>query len=327
MMHHKERMIAALKCRQPEGAVPIWELEFQAWDNVSGKHLVLGTEFAALSQKEQELAIHNNAELMISVAKDMNYSALTEINRYWEIAPGKPSYYWLPAEARLEQNKLLQKYCDREGIMLVAICSANITMPGSSDSYEEFCYKIFDEPEEIDEMARVKFEAGMEITRQYADRGYSCIMSPSDIADSRGCFFSPPQMERWFYPYLREWAQEVRRLGMYSILHTDGNLDSELEKLASSGIHAIQAVDPLAGMDIKKVKEKVGGRLCLCGNVKNSLLVMGPKEEVFENTRQILEDCKEGGGLIIGGSNAVEPSTPAENYREMIRAWEVYGRY
>lgn len=326
-INHINNMKAALECRQPETAVPIWELELQAWDNLSGKHLILANEFTKLSQKEQEAAINSNAELMMSMAKELNFSALTEINGYWEIAPGKPSYYWLPDEARLKQNKLLKKYCEEEGLMLMGVCSANIGMPSTSENYEEFCYKLFDEPEEIDEMAEAAFSRGIELTRQYADRGYDCLFSPTDIADNKGPFFSPKQMERWFYPFLRKWTEEVKRQGMYSILHTDGNIDVLLEDLAGSGLNGLQAIDPLAGMDIKKVKEQVKNRLCLCGNVKTSLLVMGPKEEIYENTCQILKDCKAGGGLVLGASNAVEPQVSAENYREVIRAWKDFGMY
>ena len=326
-INHKENMKAALECRQPETAVPIWEVEFQAWDNLSGKHLILGTEFAGLSTKEQEAAINNNAELMISTAKELYFSAITEINAYWEIAPGKPSYYWLPDEARLKQNELLQKYCEEEKLMLIGICSANISMPLNSAKYEEFCYRLFDEPEEIDKEAEELFRKGMKITMQYACQGYDCIFSPTDIADNRGPFFNPTQMDRWFYPYLRKWTEEVRKHGMYCILHSDGNLMPLLDNLANSGLHGIQAIDQLAGMNIKEVKEKVAGKLCVCGNVATSLMVEGPKESVYESTREILLGCKAGGGLVLGNSNAVEPVTPAEYYLELVRAWKNYGMY
>ena len=141
-INHINNMKAALECRQPETAVPIWELELQAWDNLSGKHLILAKEFEKLSQKEQEVAINSNAELMVSIAKELNFSALTEINDYWEIAPGKPSYYWLPNEARLKQNKLLKKYCEEEGLMLIGICSANIGMPSTSEKVEINNYRL-----------------------------------------------------------------------------------------------------------------------------------------------------------------------------------------
>jgi hypothetical protein len=327
IINHKENLKAALECRQPTTAVPIWEIEFQAWDNVSGKHLILGTEFTKHSPKEQEAVINNNAEIMISVSKQLNFSALTMINSYWEVAPGKPSYYWLPEEWKKKQNALLQRYCAETGIATVGVYGALVTMPSNGDDYMEFCYKLYDEPEEIDAWAKDTYEKGLEKAKWCRDMGYDIILSPSDIADNKGPFYNPHQMERWFYPYLYKWAEKIKNMGMYSILHTDGNINPLLEKLADSPLHALQAIDPVAGMDIKKSKEQVSGRLCLCGNVETGLLVVGPKESVYENTKQILLDCKDGGGLVLGASNASVPETPADNYLEIVRAWKEYGIY
>jgi len=80
-------------------------------------------------------------------------------------------------------------------------------------------------------------------------------------------------------------------------------------------------------MDLYAAKRQVAGRLCLCGNVNCGLLLTGSPEEVFEATRGLLESCKRGGGLVLGTSNAVQPEVPAENYRAMIQAWQVYGQY
>jgi uroporphyrinogen decarboxylase len=327
MINYKENMRAALECRQPETAVPIWELEFQAWDIVSGKHIILGTEFTKLSPMEQDIAIHSNAEIMIETSKDLHFAALTLINSYWEVAPGKPSYYWLPQESKNKQNILLQKYCEQAGIMTVGLGGSLITMPGSSDDYTEFCYRIIDEPEELDKLAKIYYENGLESAKFFRNLGCDIMLSPSDIADNRGPFFSPEQMERWFYPYLYKWADAVKTMGMYSILHTDGNVNSLLEKLADSPLNALQAIDPVAGMDIEKAKQIVAGKLCLCGNVETGLLFTGPTQRIYENTKNILESCKSGGGLVLGASNASVPETPRGNYKELIRAWEDFGKY
>ena len=67
--------------------------------------------------------------------------------------------------------------------------------------------------------------------------------------------------------------------------------------------------------------------LFLCGNIETGLLTTGPKEEIYENTRKILTECKNGGGLVLGTSNASMPETPAENYQQIIYAWEKFGKY
>ena len=53
-MNKKENLIAAFEHKQPESAVPIWELEFHPWDAMSGKHVILGKEFEDLSSKKKK---------------------------------------------------------------------------------------------------------------------------------------------------------------------------------------------------------------------------------------------------------------------------------
>jgi len=78
-------------------------------------------------------------------------------------------------------------------------------------------------------------------------------------------------------PYLRRWVAEVRDMGCFAILHTDGDVTPYMEDIANSGVHALQAIDPVAGMDIRKVKEQVGDRLC--GNVDCGLLLNGSPQK------------------------------------------------
>jgi uroporphyrinogen decarboxylase len=318
-------MRAALERRQPSGAVPIWELEFHAWDQVTGQHIVLGQEFCALSPKEQVRALQTNANILLSAAQALNHAALTVPGNYWEIAPGEPAYFWLPPEARWRQIEVLVEEKD-EDLMLVAGSGGVLSMPGASN-YVEFCYQLFDAPQEIDRQASQTLEHGLETAMRLRDLGIEAVFTASDIADNRGVFFNPAQMERFILPYLRRWAEAVKEMGLYTILHTDGDIRSCMEDLAESGIDALQAIDPVAGMELRAVKDVVGDRLCLCGNVDCGLLVMGAPQEVYAATRALLVDNKAGGGLVLGASNAVQPEVPIENYWAMIEAWREFGRY
>ena len=112
---------------------------------------------------------------------------------------------------------------------------------------------------------------------------------------------------------------------MKTILHSDGNLAPLLESLASTELDALQAIDPVAGMDIIETKKAAEGRLCLCGNVDLRLLTSGPEEAIRENVREICLGCKEGGGFVLGATNAVYDEIPLSNYRAMIDAGREYG--
>jgi uroporphyrinogen decarboxylase len=317
-------MRAALELRRPEGAVPIWELGFYCWDQASGRHVVLGREFEALTAREQRRALDENADIILSVSEQLHFAAVTVPGNYWEAAPGVPAYYWLPEDARWEQTRIIREQAP--GDLLTVGGSGGVICPPMK-GYAEFCYKLFDAPDEVEELARRTLAAGLESARRLRDAGVAVAVTSSDIADNHGPFFNPEQMQRFILPFMAEWAAGVRDMGLYAVLHSDGDMHPILDDVANAGLHAIQAVDPVAGMDIRRAKQQVGDRLCLCGNVDCGLLLTGPVERVGEATRDLLLSCKDGGGLVLGASNAVVPETPFENYMAMIRTWEDHGQY
>ncbi len=324
-MSTRNDMIAALQCRQPAGSVPIWELEFHAWDIASGRHVVMGREFETLSPGEQDRALHANAEIILSVVEQMHFAALTVPGSYWEIAPGVPAYYWLPPEARFRQAHILRDKAPAE-LMLAGISGGVMSMPAAQE-YVEFSYKLFDVPEQIDQRARTGLANGLENARRLRDCGVEVIVTASDVADNHGPFFNPEQMDRFILPYMHEWAEGIKTMDAYSILHSDGNLAPCLDSIAQTGLNALQAIDPTAGMDMRSAKDQVGDRLCLCGNVDCGLLLTGTPQTVHDATRELLLRCKDGGGLVLGASNAVQMEVPIKNYRAMIQAWSDHGRY
>jgi uroporphyrinogen decarboxylase len=282
------------------------------------RRIVLGHEFAGLTAAEQERALHTNAEIMVSVAADLGFAAVTAPGGYWETAPGHPAYFWLPDPARDEQIRVLKKLAG-DTFMIAAGSGGVMCMPGAND-YLEFSYRLFDAPEQVDEQARAALRHGIECAQRMREFGVGIFFTASDIADNHGVFFNPEQMERFVLPYLRKWAVEVHALGGYSVLHSDGNLTACLDLLADSGLNALQAIDPVAGMDIRAVKRQVAGRLCLCGNIDCGLLLTGTPAKVYDATKAVLASCAAGGGLVLGASNAVQEEVPLENYRAMIAA-------
>lgn len=312
------------KIPKPGSAVPIWEIEFHLWDKFSNRHLVVGREFEKLTPQEQDYALYSNAEIFVEVSEKLKFAAITVPGGYWEIAPGEPAYFWLPEEPRLEQIKVLRQMAP--DIMLVTGASGTLGIPEAGE-FVEFSEKLFTDPQEIDLLAQEKLSQGIGSAKRLIDCGIDAVYSASDLAYNRGPYYNPEQMERFVFPYLIEWVLEVKEMGAYAILHSDGNLMPCLERIASSGIDALQAIDPLAGMDMRTVKNLVGDKICLCGNIDCGLLVTGSPQKIFEATQHLLLTCKNGGGLVLGASNALQKQTPLENYLAMIDAWKEFGGY
>jgi len=324
-MKPRERMIAALEHREPDDYCPVWEIEFHLFDAVSCGRLVVSDEYSKLSPAEREKALRNNAEVMVSAAKKIGLSALSNLGPYWEIAPGKPAIMWLPREDSKKFLPILRQAAGDE-IFIMEWCPAMIFIP-EADNYLEFAYKLFDKPEEVDEMARRQYENGIEIAKRARDAGADGLCAACDIADNKGMYFNPQQLDRFFMPYLEKWSAEVKAMGLKTVLHSDGNLTSVLDKLAATELDGLQAIDPVAGMDIVEVKKRVGDKLCLCGNIDLGLLQRGPKMAIEQEVKRVCEGCKDGGGFVLGATNAVFAEIPIDNYRTMIEAGRKYGSY
>ena len=312
-------MAAALDGRMPKGAVPFWEIHFHCWSKFCDREFVSGKPFFELPESEREAVLQKNAEIMLEVAPKLGYSGVTIPDSPWDCP------YTLPQEARLRLARILRD--NSPDFLVVGGQGGVIQPPANSEQYVEFAYRLFDAPEEIDEIVKRSRENGIAALQTMQDAGVDVVYVAADFCDNHGPFFNPEQMERWILPSLSALAEYGRRIGMYVLLHCDGNMHPVLEDIAQTGLHGVQAIDPTANMDIARACEQVAGRMCLCGNVDCATLLMNTPEAVYENTKSILDACKDSGRLILGASNAVEDSVPKDNYCAQVQAWRDHGTY
>jgi uroporphyrinogen decarboxylase len=312
----KQDFLDALACR-PVATVPRWELEFHAFDAAAGRRLVLGHEYAGLTAGERDRALRENAEIILSVGEDLGFSAVTGPAFFWEQAPGDLAYYVLPGDAPFRQIAALR---EAAGDRIALVANVGGILGASYD--EEFCRQLKHEPDAIHALALKTLDAGLERARRFRDAGADVAMSASDIADNSGPFFRPHQMERFVFPFVEAWSAGVHALGLVALLHSDGDLTAHLARLAATSLDALQAIDPVAGMDLLRSKQIVGDRLCLCGNVDCGVLVAGTPDDVYAATRGLLAAWGTQRGLVLGASNAVQREVPIENYRALVQAWK-----
>lgn len=319
IFNNKKELFRNVLNQQPVDSVPLWELEFHLWDEYDEGHWVIGDEFKKLSSKEKDLALHENAELIARVTEKTGFSAVTLPANFWELSPGHPAYFWLPEEAIVKQAEIVQKLIGND-VMIVANTGGVIAIPASHE-YVAFSQKLFISPDEVEQLAETTLQRGIETIKKFAGVGVEAFFTASDIADNSGPYFSPDHFQRFILPCLQKWALFVRSIDGLAIMHTDGNINIYLDDLSQSGIHAIQAIDPVAGMDMKETLESVQNKITLCGNVDCGVLLTGSPEDVYALTKSELETCKGIGSFVLGASNAVQVEVPKGNYDAYLKAW------
>lgn len=148
-----------------------------------------------------------------------------------------------------------------------------------------------------------------------------------DLAYTEGFFVSPRVYRQHLFPWYERLAETCRQKGLFFIFHSDGRLWEILEDLITIGIHALHPIEPKA-MDIREVKARVRGRLCLIGNVDlGYTLTRGSPREVEEEVKGLIRDLAPGGGWCLGSSNSITEYVPLENYVALLESARRWGEY
>ena len=184
------------------------------------------------------------------------------------------------------------------------------------------------EPEFAGALMDMVLEVNVAIIRRAIQTGADVISLGDDYACNSGPMMSPDLFDKMILPRLEKAVRVIHEEGAMVIKHSDGNLYPLLESIVSTGIDALNPIEPLAGMDLATAKRLVGDRVALVGNVDcGHLLPYGTPDDVRQVVRQCILDAGRGGGYLISSSNSIHSSCRPENLVAMVEAAHEFGTY
>jgi uroporphyrinogen-III decarboxylase len=138
-------------------------------------------------------------------------------------------------------------------------------------------------------------------------------------------FMSLPQFEKFYWPQYKALIEGLVNAGIMPYVFYEGAWDQRLTYLAQ--LPKGKTVGWFQTSDIFKVKEIVGGTMCIAGGMRNSLLQAGTPEEVREFTIRLCREVGKGGGFIMTtGVGEMEGCKP-----DLVKVWvdttKEYGVY
>lgn len=98
---------------------------------------------------------------------------------------------------------------------------------------------------------------------------------------------------------------------MKFLKHSCGRTLEIFDYFIEAGCDACESIQPMAGMDIKLLKERYGDRITLWGGVSNENLIGGAP----------------GGAFIYGASHSIAVGASLENVLKMKEARKRFGVY
>ncbi len=148
--------------------------------------------------------------------------------------------------------------------------------------------------------------------------GSAGVMFDHDMAGTNGPLISPRMFADMVLPHFRQRARHVKRFADQLILHNCGNNVPLMEMFIEAGVDCYQSLQTNAGMEVGRLKEMFGSRMCFWGGVGVEVLLMGEPADVRRQVRTALERGSPGGGFILGPSHSIAMNTKYENFMAML---------
>ena len=198
---------------------------------------------------------------------------------------------------------------------------------GLSIPIDAFLLMMYDAPDYVHAILSAYTERAIDYGNILIAAGVDAVQINADYCINTGPWLSPAQFEKFILPYMQQQVDAFKQQGVYVLKHTDGNTWSLLDMMVDTGIDALHGIQPSVGMDIKRLKEKIGDRAALFGAVEAETLINGTPEDVEREVEYCLKYGAPGGGFVLTTSNSVQTGTKYKNYMAMLRTARVKGTY
>jgi len=215
-----------------------------------------------------------------------------------------------------------KKWIDAYGYLAGAGgCLGPTDVAGLCRGYDVFAEDIYKRPEVAHRLMAIAAETCIRYLKAQEEIGgqfHRLVVYDDSIG-----FFSKRHFVAFSQPYIRRIFEAFPYA--IKVLHCDANTTHLLDVIADTGMDVFNFD---SHMDIALVKQKIGSRVCLLGNISPlGVLLEGTPEEVDAECRRLIEAAKPGGGYILTAGSGTARGTPPENIDAMIKACEKYGRY
>lgn len=214
-----------------------------------------------------------------------------------------------------------------EGMKIIALSGKIFTLTWLLMGFENFCLQLAIDPGFVEavmeRVAEIQFDGLRKVARI---PNVAAVWIVDDIAFGSGTMISPQDLRKYVFPWYKEFGAICREHDKYLLFHSDGILWDVMDDLLEIGINGLHPIDPTC-MDIEEVKDRVGDRICLMGNISNELLMNGTVEEVIQLTKERIKRLAPGGGYCVGSGNSVPEWARLDNYKAMIETVMKYGTY
>jgi hypothetical protein len=202
----------------------------------------------------------------------------------------------------------------------------DINWPWFGATDEDQFVSLLTDPDLCRKIAELEGKTAIRWVDLYAKLGVDGIMPAGDLGSSQAMLASPAIYRTMMYPWQKLHAEAAHKAGLKILKHCCGHCWPVIDELAEI-YDAWEGIQATAGMDIKKLKERVAGKLCLWGGIWHEHIILGSTEDIRKDARYAFKHAAPGGGYIMGSTHSLAVDARRENILEMKRVRDQWGVY
>ncbi len=208
----------------------------------------------------------------------------------------------------------------------ILLMCGDLGFPGFGATEEDQWMSLIDEPEICKKIAELQGKRLVRQVKLFAQLGVDGIMPCGDLGSSTSLLASPKIYREMVYPWHKAHVEEAHKYGLKVLKHCCGHVWPVIDELAEV-YDAYEGIQASGGMDIKRLKERVGDKICLWGGIWHEHIVSGSVEDIRNDARYAYQYAAPGGGYIMGSSHSLAVGAKRENVLEMKRCRDEWGVY
>lgn len=181
-----------------------------------------------------------------------------------------------------------------------------------------------DKPEIIEQLLKIISHWNIKRMKIYLEEGVDLLVRRAWYESTD--LWSPSLYRRFIFPMLKKEVDLTHQAGAkFGYIMTSGVMPL-LDDLLKLGVDVLIGVDPIQGKktDLKVIKEKLRGKICLWGGVNGFLTIeRGTKEEVEGAVSKAVSILGPRGGFILSPVDNVTDTRDKtwDNVKVMIETW------
>ncbi|MCL5772001.1 MAG: hypothetical protein M1479_06990 [Actinobacteria bacterium] len=269
---------------------------------------------------------YNSLNKTTKVGQDNEYQELARKDRHWVQSESGMIKDWEDFDKfpwdkfsnflnEFEKHVIFMKKNLPEGMKLTVVGCVFQAVIHWLLGYEVVFYKIYDDEKLVEEV----FNKIGQITYDYYEiaLSFDCvggIFHTDDLGFKSSTVFSPKQLRRFFFPWLKKYVSLAHDSKKPFWLHCCGFKDEIINDLINDiKIDALHSFED-ACCPVIKYKKLYGDKIGIIGGVDVDKLARLHGNKLRKYIRNILDICLPGGRFALGSGNSITNYIPIKNY-------------